>query len=416
MLFFFLSYARGGDENDKLVERFYQDLSSEVRNEAGEEPGTQVGFLDMHSIQLGARWSAQLVSALAECRTFLAMCSPRYFNSPMCGQEWSIFEQRLRRYRHDAGDEPPLLLPIIWWQSTAMHPVAAERQYAVASLEAACQRDGLRQLMRLSRYRDVYRRTVSTLASHIVTQARTHPMQPMLEEPRFDNVPNAFSTNNAAAKTRSQFVHFVVSAGTRASMQDARGDVSYYGETPLHWAPYKPEMNLSIGQFAMNIAEQDHFKSQIVDSSALPEHMRMALCHNQIVVLLADVWAARLAEERSHLPSLDSADHHCENVPRAVLLPGNHADSETQTNWRSLKLEMVDLLPARLVDGDIRLVNLGPIRTPGAFEADLRVALQTAQHEAFRRGTVHGRVSDTDESPRPILTLADQSSESRDEA
>jgi FxsC-like protein len=416
VLFFFLSYARGGDENDKLVEKFYLDLSNEVRNEAGEDPGTQVGFLDMHSIQLGARWSPQLVSALAECRMFLALCSPRYFNSHVCGQEWTIFEQRLRRSWHDAGDEPPLLLPIIWWQSTEMHPVAAQRQYAVSALEPACQRDGLRQLMRLSRYRDVYKRTVSTLANHIVTQARANPMQPLLGEPRFDNVPSAFSTDNTAAKTKSQFVHFIVAAGTDSSMTGVRRDVRYYGETALQWAPYKPDMNLPIAQFAVDIAEQDHFNSQIVDGSALPERLRMALRHNQIVVLLADVWAARLNHERDHLLGLDDEDGECERVPRAVLVPGNHADSETQTNWRPLKADLVTVLPTRLVQGDVRMVNLGPIRTPGAFEADLRVALQTAQHEAFRRGTVHGRVDDADESPRPVLTVSDQPSDPGEEA
>lgn len=36
MLFFFLGYARGGDQSDKLVEEFYQDLSHKVRTTAGE--------------------------------------------------------------------------------------------------------------------------------------------------------------------------------------------------------------------------------------------------------------------------------------------------------------------------------------------------------------------------------------------
>jgi FxsC-like protein len=138
--------------------------------------------------------------------------------------------------------------------------------------------------------------------------------------------------------------------------------------------------------------------------------------HNQIVVLLADVWASRLDDELGRLQNFDEAREAWGRVPCAVLLPGNHADGETHHNWRQLKSELVTILPRRLVDGDARLVNLGPIRTHGAFEYDLRVALQTAQQEVFRRGTVHGRVDDTDLSPRPILTLPDQPPEPRDEA
>jgi hypothetical protein len=72
---FYLSYARGDDE--RLVERFYLDLCAEIRDRAGLGAQAQVGYLDVRDVEIGARWASQLSDALNNCRTFVALMSPR---------------------------------------------------------------------------------------------------------------------------------------------------------------------------------------------------------------------------------------------------------------------------------------------------------------------------------------------------
>ncbi|GFJ84756.1 toll/interleukin-1 receptor domain-containing protein [Phytohabitans houttuyneae] len=73
MLYFFLSYARG-DEDD-LVRQFFNDLSVEVRVRAGLHKDAEVGFIDAR-MKAGTVWSAELAEALSQCRSFIALLSP----------------------------------------------------------------------------------------------------------------------------------------------------------------------------------------------------------------------------------------------------------------------------------------------------------------------------------------------------
>jgi hypothetical protein len=74
VLYFFLSYARGDD--DIFVKRFYQDLCGEVRVLVGTARDEEVGFLDNYNIEPGHHWPQALVTALAECASFLALYAP----------------------------------------------------------------------------------------------------------------------------------------------------------------------------------------------------------------------------------------------------------------------------------------------------------------------------------------------------
>ncbi|BCB82576.1 hypothetical protein Pflav_089860 [Phytohabitans flavus] len=112
MLYFFLSYARGDD--DLSVQKFFHDLSAEVRAHAGLASGEEVGFFDVHSLEVGASWSPRLVDALSQCQSFIALVSPRYLLSEPCGREWAVFSDRIRRYEREVGVTPSALLPLLW--------------------------------------------------------------------------------------------------------------------------------------------------------------------------------------------------------------------------------------------------------------------------------------------------------------
>lgn len=164
--YFFLSYARGDDSDS--INRFYEDLCADVRDHAGLPRGTEVGFLDVHTIDLGAPWSARLTRYLAGCGTFLALVSPRYLRSEMCGREWSVFASRLAQHTAPGGEPPAALMPLLWLPPPVLPPVIEELQYHNELLPPAYRDKGLRQMIRLDRYRNEYVEFVDNLARQIV--------------------------------------------------------------------------------------------------------------------------------------------------------------------------------------------------------------------------------------------------------
>src|SRR5262245_33980675 len=111
------------------VDTLFRDLSREVCDRAGVDPGTEVGFLDRRSIEWGSSWPPKLVSALKECKTFVALCTLRYFTSEACGKEWWVYEERLRRYEQERGGNLAMLIPLLWLPIRAMPERARRRQY-----------------------------------------------------------------------------------------------------------------------------------------------------------------------------------------------------------------------------------------------------------------------------------------------
>src|SRR4051794_10004446 len=117
---FFLSYATGKPEDDKLVGRLYDDICADVVLHSGRH--AEVGFLDRREIRAGMDWSEALVDAVATCTVFVALCSPAYFTSVPCGREWTIFLERLRRARGPVARSA--LIPL-QWVVAEMPPIAA---------------------------------------------------------------------------------------------------------------------------------------------------------------------------------------------------------------------------------------------------------------------------------------------------
>ncbi|WP_169734259.1 TIR-like protein FxsC [Hamadaea tsunoensis] len=404
MLYFFLSYARG--DNDGFVERFFRDLSAEVRDLAGQARHEEVGFLDVHSIELGARWPTKLVNALAECRLFIALLSPRYFISEACGKEWAAFEQRLKAYEQSTGDQLPLLVPLIWLPTQTMPEIAFHRQFSNDTLDEAYDRHGLRQLMRLQRNHDAYVDAVSTVARHIVEYCEAG-LPAARQRPDFGQLRSAFQTVATSTKT-SQYVHFVVAAPTvgELSAHRVRQDMSYYGETSSEWAPFRPNSPAPIASYAMDIAAEQSFRSETVTLDRLMDRLDFAYRHNQIVVLLLDAWETRIVEHRQVLEACDIWSPASEDpgVP-TVLIPVNHGDGETGRHWRDLSRDLRSVFANRYADGDDRLFRPSVLSFP-AFEADLKVALGIAQNHTYVRGTPLQDLPDAGPA-RPRLGLPD---------
>lgn len=397
MLRFFLSYAAHDDDSYTL--RFFRDLSGRVRELARTDG--DVGFVDARNVDNEPVWSAPAWDALTSCRTFVALCSPRYFLSARCGREWSIFAARLRRYEQANGRSAPALLPVLWSGEDV------PRQFDEVGHEP------LRQLIRLRSLRPRYEAYVTGLARQIVACSDAHDIPPA--DPDLDptTAPNAFDPAGSArgvdsapgvdpvppslASSPAQQVHFVVAAGTLAEMGAVRNDLRYYGERGQDWAPYRPAQPAPLVTHARAIAADRLFGSDVADLDGLADRLDQAHRNNDIVVLLVDSWATKLSAYQRILADFDGRA----DSAVAVLAPENGADAETVRHRGELRARLTGTLAQSIARSD-QLVRI-EIDSAESFECDLRLALEEAQNRIFSHGRVFRRPTGDEPADRPIL-------------
>jgi FxsC-like protein len=403
--YFFLSYARGDDRDS--IEKFFQDLSIEVRSHAGLAPDTPVGFLDVH-VDVGTPWSHALMQALGQCQTFIALISPRYLLSEPCGREWAVFADRLRGLERGVADLPALL-PLLWLPPQQLPEVVAARQYRNHHMPDAYDRTGLRQIIRLQRHHDDYLDLVNNLARQVVTVANTHQIPPSPEGLDFEQVSSVFHSHTATDPVKGvpgQRVQFVIVAPSRRDLalrelSSVPRDPQFYGEHAREWAPYRPSLDSPVADFALSIAMEREFQAVVTDLTDVVERLDQAGASNQIIVLLVDLWSTRLAEHRRALLRFDQADPRSPGQLAAVMVPANYDDQQTQAHLS----ELLDALRRCFVrrSGQSHDVTFrASILSPQAFDADLRVVLERSRNRIFSTGTVYRRPPGR-AGTRPIL-------------
>lgn len=189
-LYFFLSYAHGDRADDQRVERFFDDLSTEIRVLTGDDHDEIVGFRDFGSLRVGDTWPLKLIDALCRAWTFVALLSPRYVRSRLCGKEWTVFARRVTAYRAETGALAPSIIPV-FWVPTELPPALADIQQRDPSFGELYQTHGLRYLMRLDHEREAAA-FIGALAHRIVDVARRFPLPPLHRRPDFHTVPSVF--------------------------------------------------------------------------------------------------------------------------------------------------------------------------------------------------------------------------------
>lgn len=440
---FFFSYARADD--DGYVKRFYADLVAEVQRQSGHR-GDDVGFRDLTTMQAGSLWRDELTEALRLTRTFVALCSPTYYASEYCGKEWSAYRLRLEKHRGEQGVYPPTLLPVIWVPGGQVPDVVAEIQYADEELGEVYAREGLHFLLRLTRYRDEYQEVVIRLARRVVALAEKFDPAAISEPLDLDALPSAFvhtpppnpvrpprgaygskssaGTSGRAPRTGSagtssgaktgtrartatvrggpQHVNFVVAAAASRDMVDHRRDLQHYGPEPYDWAPYRPQLDQRICVFAQSVASDRNLTSGLAPTDEIENLLDQAAEENQLVVLLVDPWATRIAAVRESLSTYDRR-----NEPTsAVMVPMSSSDPETLERYDELIRELQQTLSRNLQRGETQLRI--EIANPEAFQRELTEALAEAQARVFRSGRVVRRAGGDAVSERPVLGIPER--------
>ncbi|WBB68129.1 TIR-like protein FxsC [Micromonospora sp. WMMD812] len=409
MPLFFLSYAQD-DNRSGQVQEFFGDLSEAVAGLAG-VGWHEAGFIDGQML-LGTTWSHDLADALSTSSCLIALTSPRYVVSDYCGREFRVFADRVDEHERQFHLRPPALVPIRWIPCDRLPSVIGQFQYRNFPTGSVYAQDGLLTLKQRRRHQDEYQDFVDALARHIVHTARDHALPRPAQRPVLAKVTSAFGeparsetgAGPAAAAptpraTSARHVYFVLAAGSSAELVGSRpGTEERYGAVSRDWRPYQPEVDAPIGSWAGAIATTKSYGWTVEDAVDLAAVRDWARAHNQIVVLVVDVWSADLPRYQL---SLVGYDREVESIA-PVLVPWTAADDAAAGGNRRMWDTLARVLPHHVLRND-REVWRTEIPTSARFQEELEGVLVVAQGRIYRTGTVYQEPTSDGPGQRPIL-------------
>ncbi|HCT76681.1 MAG TPA: hypothetical protein DGG94_09300 [Micromonosporaceae bacterium] len=399
-MYFFVSHAQGDD--DHYVQEFFDDLCAEVGTLIGASRKSAIGFLGTDSGRPGGEWPPAMAEALSTCQVFIPLCSPRLFLSNLCGKQWWIFSERLRRYTEETGRHADSLISLMWAQT--------EVPLGFVSPDPGQPDRSLRQYLRLRSLRHSYRLFMTVLAKQIVATARDQEIPSYGMVPKLAVTRSAFAVADArtnrplspgAELRHGRRVHFVIASGSREVMSQVPGRHeadTYYGSQARDWAPYRPAVSRPLADQAQAVAATRLLDSHIASLEHLPERMEQADEHNEIVVLLVDPWAPRVAEFQRVLAEAD----HEEMTTTAVLVASNREDRDTLRELDELQFEVRQTFPRN--SGKANPLFRLELQTADQFDAELGDILEAARNRVFRNGRVHHVPPGNLAGERPILS------------
>ena len=259
--YFFLSYAHtpgtgsSGHDPNLWVHRLYDDLCEAIMEITPHPEGVPVGFMD-RGMHLGEGWVGRLSDALASCRVFVPLYSPRYFRSEPCGQEWRGFADR-EVIRH-AGDHQTGIVPV-WWVRVPrenLPDVAGGLQFNHSDFGTDYLNEGMLALSKLGYFRESYELAVHRLAQRIVHVAESVEIaQGTITD--FLTLPSAFE-----APVPSRQLRISVLACDTRRLPPGRA-ARTYGSSALDWQPYWRESDLSLARHAEGVVRKLNFHTSV---------------------------------------------------------------------------------------------------------------------------------------------------------
>lgn len=345
--YFFLSYARTPkwDPNSKsdpnlLAEKLYRDLCGHIL-EFVEDAEGPVGYMDREN-RPGDRWPAELAQALATCRVFVPLYSPRYFSRKNCGMEWFAFSRRLVKHKARLGlPAADAIVPALWTPVARerMPQVARSIQYDHAGQPSRYLSDGFYGLIKLDRYRRDYQDAVYHLAKRIVEVAQLTQIGP--DEPAdYQSLESAFELG-----TEHHHMQIAVLAPSISTLPNGR-EISYYGKTARAWGPYRPEYPQPLAESAAELTTCFGCEPAVLAFDRQSPYWAADGRPVPPGVCLVDPWATLSPAHEEQLRRL--------NEVRAswfsVLVPWNSGDTEMATAEPELRQRLSESLRRKLDD------------------------------------------------------------------
>ncbi|GAA0410390.1 hypothetical protein Acor_35340 [Acrocarpospora corrugata] len=382
---FFLSYAhipgldsnRGPDPN-RWVAKLFLDLSEIVLNET-KLKAAHAGFMD-RGIQSGDRWPEQLANALATCRVFIPLYSPRYFDSAECGKEWTAFAQRLHTTT-DHGNRMTAIIPALWaplLDPEQLPKCAQEIQFDHEMFGPRYRQEGFYGLMKSRSMRTHYETAIKALARRIIKVAE-QDLVPVAEPVDYQSLTSAFNDLVAepAVKSSSPRMRLTMVAPDLSRLPSGR-KAATYGQTPQEWNPF-PESgeHRPLASYAMELALRHGYLLEVGSLDSHLEHLTDGL--DAPSVLVVDPWAVQHPESREVLRRVCGLDRR--PLP---IVPWNLRDEQTAEAETVLRELLLDAIPERP-----GLPAASHITSLAAFQRDLPRIFSSAAKSYFKSAPIH---------------------------
>ncbi|RCH70670.1 TIR domain-containing protein [Streptomyces sp. SDr-06] len=376
--YFFLSYAHTpkSDPKDKdpnlWVQRFFRDLCAHVM-QLTPLPAGSAGFMDQQ-MQPGEGWQERLSEALAFCKVFVPLYSPRYFLSEQCGREWFAFSSRaVHRPPPGMNNSGPVMgiVPALWVPVPARQlPQPAERlQFNHATFGDEYADEGFYGLIKLNYLRDQYERAVYRLAKRIVSVAQQTQLEPGDPYQDYAKVPPAFGPTGGPARE----MEVSVLACSRSSLPTGRSP-NYYGSESLDWNPYHAASSRPLADHTADVVRKLSYTVHLSDFEAEPQRLLAAGPPTGPGLLLLDRWALDARERRDLVAQLSV-------TPRpwiSVMVPGNEADPQSRAHHEELSQRTEAALAARVNEADGHRTPSAGLPTLEAFSKAIPAAVKAA--------------------------------------
>jgi FxsC-like protein len=319
--YFFLSYARSdplagnpAEDPDEPVQTFFSDLTNAVRRHAAD--GADVsGFYDQ-AVPVDSDWKQFIIRALSASQVFVPLYSVGYLTNSWPGRELACFMKRVQA----AGRANPVqrLVPVLWAPLAGVqYPPELRAALDSGATEPDYADNGLRALLKLRSYHELYQEVVDRMGAQIASIAEADPIDPVEPEDVGDieKVPSAFP------------------AGRRLPVFNIEVAVppNNGSETPDTWRPF-PGQELSLAEYARQLIRRFDFDVRVMPLAAEPDFAR-----RRPGIILIDPAIV------SGPTGTDALERVAATLPRWVLPLVLVASDDDRT--RELAARAIDILP-----------------------------------------------------------------------
>lgn len=328
------------------VERLFRDLCSHVMALTNLPAGAEAGFMD-REIRSGEGWSERLGAALATCRVFVPLFSPRYFASEMCGKEWFAFAQRTIHHVALSNQPAEAIVPALWVPvPPSQLPLPAERlQFNHNTFGERYVTDGLYGLIKLRGYAEQYESAVYELAKRIVRVAETVRLDP-IRPLDYRLVPSAFGSPSSTPSSTVRSLHVSVAASSRHDLPEGRSP-EYYGDSALDWNPYHPVSQRPIAYVAEDLVRNLNYQTTVGSFDDEAGHFDSKQPPTRPEILIVDRWAVEDEQRRQRLAAFDQESRPWINV----VVPWNRYDHQSRAKEGELAHRLEDTMPVKMSQG-----------------------------------------------------------------
>jgi FxsC-like protein len=395
--YFFLSYARSDplagnpeEDPDEPVVRFFADLTAAVKRHASNGRKDASGFFDL-DIPVGSDWKQFATRALSAAQVFVPLYSVGYLTNSWPGRELASFKKRVEV----TGRENPArrLVPVLWAPLAGVQYPPELREALDSSVTERDYADnGLRALLKLKSYHDLYKVVVDRMGAQIVEIAERDPIEPV--EPEIvgdiEKAPSAFPADRPLPVFSIEIAAPTTADAPAPALANALQitDLQTYGDTPEDWRPF-PGQELPLAEYARQLIRRFDFEARVEDFGAETDP-----AGRRPGIIVID--PAFITEETGQAALQAVAD----TLPRWVLPLVVVAPDDEPT--RNLAARVLDILPkARALATDSLGRASRGVKSLDEFVAIVPVLVAEAERQYFRNR--NSRASSPGSLRRPRL-------------